>query len=76
MSEVRDAAWHRMNPTCMDCPLPYSEFPLDAILPRSQWLEINPLEGGLLCPNCMWRRLAKIKGAIVMHMFLEIAPHE
>lgn len=60
---------------CMDCGKPYLEFPLDLILPRSQWLEIHPAENGLLCASCIAERAAKVPGVTCAHVFLEIAPH-
>lgn len=60
---------------CLDCGLPYSEFPLDVSLPRSQWLEIHPAEHGLLCAACIVRRASKVPGCTVVHVILEIAPH-
>lgn len=59
---------------CMDCGLPYEEFPLDVILPRSQWLDINPADGGVLCAGCIVKRAAKIPGCTVVHAILEISP--
>lgn len=60
---------------CLDCGLPYSDFPLDLLLPRSQWLEIHPEDGGLLCAACIVRRIAeKMKGATAVHAVVEIVP--
>jgi hypothetical protein len=59
---------------CLDCGLPYDKFPLDVILPRSQWLTIHPAESGLLCAGCIVNRAEKIPGVIVVHAFIEIAP--
>lgn len=59
---------------CLDCGLPYSEFPLDVILPRSQWLDIHPNENGLLCAACIVKRCAKIPGATVVRAIVEITP--
>lgn len=48
---------------CLDCGLPYADFPLDLNLPRAQWLAIHPEgENGLLCAACIVRRAAKIPG--------------
>jgi len=60
---------------CLDCGKPYSKFPLDVILPRSQWLEIHPADGGLLCAGCIVKRASKVPGCTVVHAILEIAPH-
>ncbi len=59
---------------CLDCGLPYSDFPLDTHLSRSQWLEIHTDEGGILCANCIVKRAAKIPGAVLVHLVVEIAP--
>lgn len=63
-----------MDAICMDCGLDYDKFPLDVILPRSQWLEIHPADGGLLCAQCIVGRAAKINGATCIHAVIEIAP--
>lgn len=63
-------------PICLDCGKPYSEFPLDMILPRPQWLEIHPDENGLLCAACIVARAAKVPGATCVHAIIEIAPHK
>src|SRR5688572_18140783 len=60
---------------CLDCGMPYSEFPLDVLLPRPQWLEIHPDENGLLCAACIVRRCARIPGVTACHLIVEIAPH-
>lgn len=62
---------------CLDCGLRYDEFPLDLLLPRSQWLEIHPTSddgGGLLCAACMVRRASNIPGATAVHAVIEISP--
>ena len=58
--------------TCLDCGLPYRDFPLDMILPDDQWLMIHP-EGlnGLLCANCIIRRASKLPGITVIKAILE-----
>jgi hypothetical protein len=61
---------------CLDCGLPYGDFPLDVILPRSQWLTIHPDEHGLLCAMCIVKRAAKIPCCAVVHAILEIVPPE
>lgn len=59
--------------SCLDCDLPYTQFEMDLVLPRSQWLEINPTEDGLLCAACIVKRCAKVPGASVVHAVIEIA---
>ena len=47
---------------CDECGLPYSDdgFP-DFIITKEAWHRISPTgdDGGLLCPNCICRRLAR-----------------
>lgn len=62
-----------MHPTCMDCGLPYERFPLDMLLPRSQWMEIHPDDGGLLCAQCIVTRASKLPGALSVQAVIEIA---
>ena len=64
-----------MRAECDDCGLDYSDFPIDVLLPRHQWLTIHP-NNGLLCAACIVKRAAKVRGAIVVHMIIEIAEHE
>lgn len=59
---------------CLDCALPYSEFPLDVNLPRSQWLLICPDDRGVLCAACIVKRAARVPGCTVVHMVLEMSP--
>lgn len=59
---------------CMDCGLPYEDFPLDVMLPRGQWLLIHSNDDGVLCAQCMVKRISKIPGATACHMVVEIAP--
>ena len=61
---------------CMDCGTPYADFPLDVNLPRAQWLAIHSAENGVLCAQCIVRRIKeRIPGVIVCHMIAEVAPH-
>jgi hypothetical protein len=60
-------------PGCLDCGLPYEQFPIDVILPRAQWLEIHPDEHGLLCAACIVTRAAKVSRATACHLIIEIA---
>lgn len=59
---------------CLDCKKPYAEFPLDVVLPRGQWLEIHPGDGGVLCAGCIVVRAAKVQGATVCHLVIEVTP--
>ncbi len=45
---------------CYDCRLPYEDFVCDMIIQDHLWELINPTfhrDAGLLCPNCICRRL-------------------
>lgn len=59
---------------CYDCGLPYKEFGLDVILPRSQWLVVCPEENALLCAQCIINRASKIPSISVVHATLEVLP--
>jgi hypothetical protein len=59
---------------CLDCGLPYEDFPLDVLMPRPQWLAIHPDESGLLCVACMVRRVSKLRGVTCCRMVFEILP--
>lgn len=58
---------------CLDCGLDYSDFPLDMILPRWQWLLIHPAENGVLCANCMVKRASRIGGVVAIYAVIGIA---
>lgn len=47
---------------CGDCGMDYGDFPLDVHIPNVYWNEIAPSDdgGGLLCPNCICKALAKL----------------
>jgi hypothetical protein len=52
---------------CLDCGMPYRDFPLDTTLPDDQWLMIHPEgENGLLCASCMVRRASRLTGIIAV----------
>lgn len=64
-----------LKAACMDCSLPYAQFPLDVMLPRAQWLRIHPSEHGLLCASCIVKRVRRcIPRATVIHAVVEVAP--
>lgn len=63
-----------LSAACLDCGLPYEQFQIDLLLPRSQWLEIHPDESGLLCARCIALRAAKLPGATAVRAVIEIAP--
>lgn len=57
----------KLRGKCYDCTIPYSDF-VDLSIPDKFWEMINPTfhEGaGLLCPNCITKRLKKIKAGDV-----------
>jgi len=64
----------RPDASCLDCGLPYEQFPLDVLLPRAQWLLIHPTDHGLLCAACIVKRAAALPGCTVVHATLEMAP--
>lgn len=59
---------------CLDCGLSYEDFPMDMLLPRHQWLDIHPDEGGVLCARCIVARASKLPGALAVHAVIAIAP--
>jgi hypothetical protein len=63
-----------MKAACLDCGLPYTDFPLDVVLPRAQWLAIHPQEHGVLCAACIVKRAARVHNCTVVHAILEVAP--
>jgi len=61
-----------LKPYCMDCGIPYQDFPLDMTLPDEQWLMIHPEgEGGLLCAGCIVKRAARLPGVIAVRAIFE-----
>ena len=59
---------------CLDCGKSYSDFGMDVVLPRRQWLTIHPDNHGLLCAQCIVNRVSKIPEATVIHAVVEIRP--
>jgi hypothetical protein len=60
---------------CLDCGMLYRDFPLDVNLSRGQWLLIHPDDGGVLCANCIVRRVReRIPSATVCHLVVEVSP--
>lgn len=57
---------------CIDCGLLYKDFGMDLVMPRAQWLQINPKDSGLLCANCIVKRASKVPGATCVHAIIEI----
>jgi hypothetical protein len=50
---------------CLDCRQPYAELmACELIVPREHWLRIHRNDSGVLCANCMLRRVAGLPGAI------------
>lgn len=50
---------------CYDCGLDYSQFPADFVIQNELWEKISPYggvapSGGILCPNCMCKRLVDL----------------
>lgn len=53
---------------CLDCGLPYRDFPIDTVLPDADWLLIHPEGlGGLLCAGCIVKRAAALPQTIIVH---------
>lgn len=65
---------NNMKNSCIDCEKPYDSFGIDMVLTYSQWALIMPAITGILCPQCISNRVSKIKGAIVIHAFIEFSP--
>lgn len=55
---------------CLDCGLPYADFPIDVVLPDEQWRAITGRTdgGGILCAGCIVARGARLPGATVARM--------
>lgn len=50
---------------CMDCRRRYSDLmACDLVIPRAQWLALNPQDGGVLCANCLLRRAVALPGTV------------
>jgi len=54
--------------SCSSCLKPYSEFPLDVVLPNDQWRAINGKDGGVLCASCIVMLGSKLPGVTVAHL--------
>ena len=59
---------------CDDCGLPYSEFGVDTCLAAQQWKAVCPEgggDGGLLCANCICKRISKLSGPTVLYCWID-----
>lgn len=72
-------AWftrHNFTTRCYDCGLLYRDFPCDMVINDSLWIRISPhktdKEAGLLCPNCICKRLIKEYHLTCVHVKVEI----
>lgn len=56
---------------CMDCKKSYQDFPLDVVLPDSQWELISGRKdgGGILCAACIVERASKLEKVTVAKMY-------
>ena len=55
------------NPVvCLDCGIPYADMGSDLVLPDQQWKVIFPEENGLLCANCICKRVSKQDATSIM----------
>lgn len=60
---------------CLDCGMPYNNvMKLDLVLPRVQWLEVHPGDGGVLCANCIVKRASKMPGALSVSATIVFCP--
>src|ERR1700722_6114461 len=46
---------------CDDCG---QQFAGELVLPRADWLRVNPQDGGILCPSCIWGRVRPFSDTI------------
>lgn len=58
---------------CMDCSVPYADFPLDTTLSDDQWKMIHRPEGGVLCASCIVRRASRLPGVVAVRAVFEFA---
>jgi len=56
---------------CMDCGLPYSEFPLDVVVEDGVWTKLVGHPGGVLCAQCLVTRGAELPGVTVAKLVFE-----
>ena len=64
---------------CYDCGLPYDKFPCDMVINDKMWKRITPTYregGGLLCPNCICRRLMQLGGTCVHVVSIDVGSFE
>lgn len=73
-SEPKETTVSVLPAVCLDCGQDYSDFGMDVLLPRWQWLLIHPDDGGLLCAQCIVNRAAQIKGAVGLQAVIGIQP--
>lgn len=45
---------------CKDCDMLYNDFGFDAVVDNKLWNSIAPAGGGILCANCIIRRINKL----------------
>lgn len=69
----QDQQARQLMVACMDCGLPYADFPLDTTLPDEQWRMIHNSEGGLLCASCIVKRASRLPGVIAVRAIIEFA---
>lgn len=56
---------------CLDCGLPYGEFPLLVTLPDEQWQWVHPRKMGVLCARCIIARATTLLGTVPVRARLE-----
>jgi hypothetical protein len=59
---------------CKDCGIPYGEMGIDLILPDQQWKHVCP-DDGILCANCICKRVSKMRGTTVIYAWIDCIEH-
>lgn len=55
---------------CKDCGISYKGMGIDLVLPKEQWNFICPTNG-ILCANCICKRIAKLEGSTVILAWID-----
>lgn len=53
---------------CLDCRIPYRDFPCDCNVSDALWETLVGRPGGVLCPNCIARRIVEKTDATFVTM--------
>jgi hypothetical protein len=76
MRRYSGKAREQRNARCYDCGLDYRKFPCDMIIDDVLWELIKPCHykgAGLLCPNCICRRLMKLPHMVCVTVNVDMA---